>query len=495
MKKTTVFFTLLFVNFLFSQVGIGTTSPNGALEINSINQGLVIPRVSLTNTNVAAPVTNPSTGGYPLTSTIVYNTNTSSAGPNSVSPGFYYWSGSQWVKINTDLGWSINGNSNIDETTHFLGTINNSDLIFKRNNTIAGKLAVSNTSYGLNSQKNNTTGRENTSVGVSSLMSNTTGDYNVAIGYGSLERNTTGFLNTSIGNKSLYNNLNGRANIGVGTYSLERNSSGNNNLAIGVFAAYNNITGNNNIALGYGALNRNTNGNKNIAIGSSSLEVIGSSNNCISIGHDSQISNLSGEYNLSLGNNSLLSNQTGNNNIAIGYNAYNNGNFNNSIAIGNNVAITASNQIRIGNSHTTSIGGFTSWTNVSDQRFKSEIDYSNVPGLDFILKLKPVTYKLDLDKINQELNLNIESNRTYNLQTGFIAQEVEEVSNQIKYNFSGIDKPKNEDDFYGLRYAEFVVPLTKAIQEQQTMIQKLQDEISQLKNQIQSISSNTPENR
>jgi trimeric autotransporter adhesin len=493
--KTTTILTLLFVNFLFSQVGIGTTTPNGALEVNSINQGLVIPRVSLTRTNVAAPVTNPSNGGYPLTSTIVYNTNTSPAGANSVSPGFYYWSDSQWVRINTDLGWLINGNSNIDEATHFLGTINNSDLIFKRNNTIAGKLAVSNTSYGLNSLKNTTTGRENTSVGVSSLMANTTGDYNVAIGYGSLERNTTGILNTSVGNKSLYNNLDGRANIGIGTYSLERNSSGNNNVAVGVFAAYNNITGNNNIALGYSALNRNTNGNRNIAIGSSSLEVIGSSNNCIAIGHDSQVSNLSGEYNLSIGNSSLFVNQTGSNNIALGYNAYNNGNFNNSIAIGNNVAITASNQIRIGNSSTTSIGGFASWTNVSDERFKSEIDYTNVPGLDFILKLKPVTYRLDLNKINKQLNTKLESNQNSNIQTGFIAQEVENISNQINYAFSGVDKPKNENDFYGLRYAEFVVPLTKAIQEQQAIIQNLQDEIKELKNLIQDISDNTPENR
>ena len=28
-----------------------------------------------------------------------------------------------------------------------------------------------------------------------------------------------------------------------------------------------------------------------------------------------------------------------------------------------------------------------------------------------------------------------------------------------------MDAPKNENDFYGLRYAEFVVPLVKAVQE------------------------------
>ncbi len=35
----------------------------------------------------------------------------------------------------------------------------------------------------------------------------------------------------------------------------------------------------------------------------------------------------------------------------------------------------------------------------------------------------------------------------------------------IGFNFSGVDAPKNENDLYGLRYAEFVVPLVKAVQE------------------------------
>jgi trimeric autotransporter adhesin len=53
------------------------------------------------------------------------------------------------------------------------------------------------------------------------------------------------------------------------------------------------------------------------------------------------------------------------------------------------------------------------------------------------------------------------------LQTGFIAQEVEVAAKSVGFDFSGVDAPKNENDFYGLRYAEFVVPLVKAVQEQQ----------------------------
>ena len=36
---------------------------------------------------------------------------------------------------------------------------------------------------------------------------------------------------------------------------------------------------------------------------------------------------------------------------------------------------------------------------------------------------------------------------------------------KIGYNFSGVDAPNNSEDHYGLRYAEFTVPLVKAVQE------------------------------
>jgi len=35
----------------------------------------------------------------------------------------------------------------------------------------------------------------------------------------------------------------------------------------------------------------------------------------------------------------------------------------------------------------------------------------------------------------------------------------------LNYDFSGVDAAKNDKDLYGLRYADFVVPLAKAVQE------------------------------
>ena len=55
-------------------------------------------------------------------------------------------------------------------------------------------------------------------------------------------------------------------------------------------------------------------------------------------------------------------------------------------------------------------------------------------------------------------------------QSGFSAQDVEALAKKLGYAFGGVDKPENEDGLYGLRYSEFVVPLVKAVQEQQKII-------------------------
>ncbi len=48
---------------------------------------------------------------------------------------------------------------------------------------------------------------------------------------------------------------------------------------------------------------------------------------------------------------------------------------------------------------------------------------------------------------------------------------MEQAAREIGYDFSGVDAPKHEHDLYGLRYAEFTVPLVKAVQEQQQIIE------------------------
>jgi len=132
---------------------------------------------------------------------------------------------------------------------------------------------------------------------------------------------------------------------------------------------------------------------------------------------------------------------------------------------------------------------------VSDGRFKTDVK-ENVAGLDFIMKLRPVTYRLDMDaiagfaKTPDSLRLkNGEQLKAAEIQIGFIAQEVEAAASSLNFDFHGVDKPKNDNSHYGLRYAEFVVPLVKAVQEQQEMIEHQQLMIEALQQQIDLLKS------
>ncbi|MFM8916341.1 MAG: tail fiber domain-containing protein, partial [Bacteroidota bacterium] len=104
------------------------------------------------------------------------------------------------------------------------------------------------------------------------------------------------------------------------------------------------------------------------------------------------------------------------------------------------------------------------------------------PGLDFILQLRPVTYRLDFDNMKSitgtDNMLGRGDKTTY---TGFIAQEVESAANNLGFDFSGVDHSKNSGDLYGLRYAEFVTPLVKAVQELAKQNQELLKMVEELK--------------
>jgi len=82
-----------------AQVGIGTTTPRGALEISSSTNGFVPPQVALTSVTASAPVVNPQTGAL-ANGTMVYNTATTGTAPNNVTPGYYFWNGTLWIKFN-----------------------------------------------------------------------------------------------------------------------------------------------------------------------------------------------------------------------------------------------------------------------------------------------------------------------------------------------------------------------------------------------------------
>ena len=239
-------FLLLAVNLFYAQVGVGTTNPNASsiLDISSVNSGLLIPRIALLSTSDVTTIP------APAVSLLVFNSGFS---PN----GYYYWNGTVWVQLATvsNTYWSLTGNSGTTSATNFLGTTDDVDLVFKRNNIRAGFIGNPNIS----------TGNKNTSFGGNSLNAAGTGIRNTAIGTNVMPGNTTGQLNVSIGDQSMFLNQGGSTNIAIGVGTLYSNVSGNENVALGR-NALTSANNSNNTALGFATL-RNATGTNNIAIG------------------------------------------------------------------------------------------------------------------------------------------------------------------------------------------------------------------------------------
>ncbi len=214
--------------------------------------------------------------------------------------------------------------------------------------------------------------------------------------------------------------------------------------------------------------------------------------------------NIDGLYNTAIGRESLLTNSTGSNNTCVGNKAYPlYGTLSNYTGIGNFVgsSASASNMVEIGNNSVSVIRGQVLPTTYSDARIKDNIT-SDVPGLSFITKLRPVTYNLNIHRQNDMMYGTLKPDTLdwegkYDIEkikmTGFIAQEVDRAAQEVNYNFSGIYQPKNDKDLYGLSYSAFVVPLVKAVQEQQVIIETQSSKIDQLQTDNQLLKSKAAE--
>ena len=110
--------------------------------------------------------------------------------------------------------------------------------------------------------------------------------------------------------------------------------------------------------------------------------------------------------------------------------------------------------------------------NTSDRKEKENIEVLDTEISDFVLKLKPVSYKF---KVGERTHF------------GLIAQDVEEVMKEIGWtdkDFAGFCK---DGDSYGLRYEEFISPLIKVVQDQQKEIETLRSEIAEIKKLLKGV--------
>lgn len=288
------------------------------------------------------------------------------------------------------------------------------------------------------------TDTSNVFIGKSAGVLNSTGTGNTFLGEDTGSANTIGSSNTFVGENAGKANVDNNSNTFVGNNAGATSFGGSKNTFIGQDAGFGNTLGDLNTFLGENAGKANTTGDNNTFLGQSAVST----------------------------------STTGDNNTAVGavinFSATN---LVNSIALGYGAVMDASNKVVVGNTAITSIGGFSSWTTFpSDGRLKSKVK-ENVGGLDFILQLRPVTYTVDALTIAKKLYpapadtiltgsfLQALKEKSKKIQTGFIAQEVEATAKKHKFAFSGVVPPVDEKGTYGLNYAEFTVPLVKAVQE------------------------------
>lgn len=123
MKNIITLLLLLSTALSNAQEGFGTNNPapSSVIDMVGSNKGALLPRVALTTTVAAGPISAPADA---LT---VFNTATAGVVPNNVVPGYYYWSATatQWIRIldsntadPTNDAWINNsGNARIELST------------------------------------------------------------------------------------------------------------------------------------------------------------------------------------------------------------------------------------------------------------------------------------------------------------------------------------------------------------------------------------------
>jgi hypothetical protein len=248
--------------------------------------------------------------------------------------------------------------------------------------------------------------------------------------------NTTATFNTIVGGASPARTNQGTQNTAIGYNTISSSTPGDKNTAVGAWTLVSN-SGIENSVLGGGAMERNLGGNGNTAIGFYAMQ----------------------------------NNLSGSNNTALGYKAgfsSDNTTINNATAIGNGAKVSASDMVRIGNTSVTVIQGQVGWTAASDVRIKKNITNSNY-GLSTVMQLRPVEYNL----ISNDLK-----------QVGFIAQEVKKLVPEV---VTGKEGDLKKGEILGITYANLVPVLTKAIQEQQAIIDNQNKRLSELESLVKKL--------
>ena len=275
----------------------------------------------------------------------------------------------------------------------------------------------------------------NTAAGASALAANTTGTNNTAAGYQAGYSNTTGTEITVFGYKAGYATT-GSYNTYFGSQAGVTNTSGVNNTAIGWGAISSTSTASNNTAVGYGAGSNVTTGSNNTYLGYSATGSVAAPTGEIVIGYG--VAGIGGNFKITLGSNGVG---------------------------------------KIYADYSTSA----TWTFSSDVNKKQHIQNDTL-GLSFINRLRTVTYQW---KPNNELPTTFSDYAEENVKDtttvmhGLIAQEVKAALDAENIStFEGWGEAGDGSQVVSREM--FIIPLIKAIQEQQAIITALTTRITAL---------------
>ena len=273
-----------------------------------------------------------------------------------------------------------------------------------------------------------------------------TNDESVFIGQGAGSTSSESRGVVVIGAQAGQNMVSGASNSVLIGYRAGKNINQSSNVVIGASAGFGTPTGTgqtSNVLVGYAAAIDLTEGNHNVAVGAQDLFrlVTGKGNVSIGFGSSSSIPNAGGG------------------NVFIG--AYNSaGTFSPTHSPGTG---SVSNTVVMGSSGVTNAYIQVAWTAVSDARDK--VVMGSVPhGLDFVSKLKPVTYQFKRNADRNEHNGNGQD------RYGFLAQDVLALEGDRPVIIDNIDEDKLK------LTSDAIIPvLVNAIKELKAEIEKLKN--------------------
>jgi hypothetical protein len=358
--------------------------------------------------------------------------------------------------------------------------------------------APGNTFVGTNAGRSNQSGYSNTFLGNGSGKNNTSGYFNVFAGIASGQGNISGVYNTYLGWMAGYANTNGQENVFLGAQSGAAITTGDDNVFLGPYAGSALTSGYGNVFIGPWAGMSETLVNNKLYISNSNADknnalIYGefdakklSVNGSLSIGKINPLTKLDIEG----GNYSVSGASQGDFRIGSGGYSFNIGLANGGGGAGD-VRLTVkggTNRMILGGGGidilTITNAAIFPWTDAaiplglstnrwqvvysvngtiqtSDARLKTNIQEIGY-GLETILKLRPVSFTWKNDILNVQ-------------RLGLIAQDVQKVLGEV------VDSGNDSEKTLGINYSEIVPVLIKGMQEQQSQIEAVKQENSQLK--------------